>query len=211
MKINQLKQLEDLLIITKDGFRLYEKNENNLSSNLKYWVKKGELIRLKKGRYILKSRWQNEYRKEDYLEFLANKIYEPSYLSCEYVMNKYNLLTESVYSVTSITTKKTKVFKNQLATYVYYSITPNLFFDFYLKKSDLAPILIAKKSKAVFDFLYLRFLKNTPINKKVIIELRINWENINKKEFLEIKRYADKSKNKRVIQVINLISKIYYA
>jgi len=70
--------------------------------------------------------------------------------------------------------------------------------------------MMAKKSKAVFDYLYLRFLKNSLISEKSIQELRINWENLNKKEFKEIEKYAKIVKNNRILKVISLIKKIYY-
>jgi predicted transcriptional regulator of viral defense system len=190
--------------------RQLEPNEQALNANIKYWVKKGDLIRIKKGRYILKSFLEKEEDKESYLEYLANKIYQPSYLSCEYVMQKYGLLTEAVYGITSITTRKTKTFTNQLGQFTYYSITPSLFFDFEIKKYRNADILIAKKQKAIFDFLYLRFLKNAEISEKAVEELRINWENFNKGELAELKIYGKKSKNQRIIRLISLIEKQYY-
>jgi predicted transcriptional regulator of viral defense system len=210
MKKNQLKNLEKLLIISKEAFRQFEKDEENLNFNLKYWTKKDVLIRIKKGQYILKSKLEKEDR-QTYLEYIANKIYEPSYLSCEYVMDKYGLLTEGVFALTSVTTKKTKIFSNKLGRFVYYSLSPILFFGYTIKKTSLTNIFIATKAKALFDYLYLRFLKKTPINEKNIEELRINWENLSKKEFLEIKKYGAICKNKRVIKVINLIFKKYYA
>jgi predicted transcriptional regulator of viral defense system len=210
MKITELKKINNLLIISKESLRQLEPNEQALNANIKYWVKKGDLIRIKKGRYILKSFFEKEEDKESYLEYLANKIYQPSYLSCEYVMQKYGLLTEAVYGITSITTRKTKTFTNQLGQFTYYSITPSLFFDFEIKKYRNADILIAKKQKAIFDFLYLRFLKNAEISEKAVEELRINWENFNKGELAELKIYGKKSKNQRIIRLISLIEKQYY-
>jgi len=210
MKIDKLRKIENLLLLTKESLRQLEPNEVNLNFNLKYWIKKGEIIRVKKGRYILKSRFEKEENKEAYLEYLANNIYKPSYLSCEYVMNKYNLLTEAVYNITSISPKKTKIITNQLAKFVYYSLSPVLITGFKIKKFQSADIMIADKPKAVFDYLYLRFIKNTPINDKSVEDLRINWENLNKMEFIEIKKYADLSNNKKIKEVIRIIFKKYY-
>jgi len=210
MKITELKKINNLLIVSKEALRQLEPNEQALNANIKYWVKKGDLIRIKKGRYILKSFLEKEEDKESYFEYLANKIYQPSYLSCEYVMQKYGLLTEAVYGITSITTRKTKTFTNQLGQFTYYSIASSLFFDFEIKKYRNADILIAKKQKAVFDFLYLRFLKNAEISEKAVEELRINWENFNKGELADLKIYGKKSKNQRIIRLISLIEKQYY-
>jgi hypothetical protein len=70
--------------------------------------------------------------------------------------------------------------------------------------------MVAKKSKAVLDYLYLRFCKNALISEKAIEELRINWENLNKNEFLELEKYAIIANNKRTLKVISLIKKKYY-
>lgn len=210
MKIKDLKNLEKLLFLTKENLRLIERNENTLSSNLLYWSKNGLIIPLKKGKYILKSRFEKEENKDLFLEYLANKIYEPSYISAEYIMSKYNLLTEAVYGISSVTTKKTKTFDNKLGRFNYYSLSPRLFFGYESVKFYSANIMVAKKSKAVLDYLYLRFYKNALISEKSIEELRINWENLNKKEFTELEKYAIVSKNKRTLKVISLIKKKYY-
>jgi len=210
MKKANLNNLNNLLLFTKEALRQWEKNEDTLSFNIKYWKKNGIIIPLKKGKYILKSRFEKEENKDMYLEYLANKIYEPSYVSGEYVMSKYNLLTEAVYGISSITTKKTKTFENQIGRFNYYTVSLRLFFGFEITKFYSANIMMAKKSKAVFDYLYLRFLKNSLISEKSIQELRINWENLNKKEFKEIEKYAKIVKNNRILEVISLIKKIYY-
>lgn len=210
MKANELLKLSGLLFFTKESLRQLEEDDNSLDFNLKYWLKIGKIISLKKGYYILKERWEKETDKDSYLEYLANKIYEPSYLSTEYVMNKYALLTEAVYGITSISIKKPKVFNNDLGKFSYYSISPRLFLGYKINKFYSASVFMAEKTKAVFDYLYLRFLKITPINQKIITELRINWENINLKELKKIQEYVELSRSLRVEEVINLIKKIYY-
>src|SRR4030066_789775 len=123
MKINDLSQLSRMLFFTKDTLRQLENRADSLDYNLKYWKKRGIIIALKKGMYILKERWEKEINRDLYMMYLSNKIYEPSYLSGEYVMNKYSLLTEAVYGLTSITTKKPKAFVNELGNFTYYSIS----------------------------------------------------------------------------------------
>jgi len=210
MKKANLDYLNNLLLFTKESLRQWEKNEDTLNFNIKYWTGKELIIPLKKGKYILKFRFDKEENKDLYLEYLANKIYEPSYISCEYMMNKYNLLTEAVYGISSITTKKTKIFNNKLGMFSYNSLSPRLFFGFDIVKFYSADIMVAKKPKAVFDYLYLRFYKNALISEKSIEELRINWENLNKKEFEELENYARIAKNKRTAEVIGLIKNKYY-
>lgn len=211
MTFNDLKKLGKLLIFTKDTLRLFETRENALSGNISYWQKKGELIILKKGMYTLKMTIDKEVDKTSVLEFFANKMYEPSYLTGEYVMQKYGLLTEGVFGITSATAKKTKNFNNSLGAFSYYSLTTLLFTGFFARKFKDVMILEASKEKAVFDFLYLRFLKKTDINEKSVEELRINWENLKNSEFAKMKKWVVISKRKRIMKLFELIKKQYYA
>ncbi|PJE62853.1 hypothetical protein COU88_02750, partial [Candidatus Roizmanbacteria bacterium CG10_big_fil_rev_8_21_14_0_10_39_6] len=75
MKKANLDYLNNLLLFTKESLRQWEKNENTLNFNIKYWTKKGLIVPLKKGKYLLKSRFDKETNKDAYLEYLANKIY----------------------------------------------------------------------------------------------------------------------------------------
>ena len=211
MKTIELDRLSDLLIFTKETLRQLEEDNDRLDFNIKYWLKKGKIIVLKKGLYLLKERWEKETDRGGYLEYIANQLYQPSYLSGEYVMSKYGLLTEAVFGITSMTTKTTKAFINSLGNFNYYSLSPKIFLGYEVRKTGGFPVAMAKKSKAVFDFLYLRFLKNTPVNKKAIEELRINWENITKAEFKELIDYGKQTKSVRLNQVINLIIDAYAA
>lgn len=209
MKTVQLDKLSGLLIFTKETLRQMEEDSDRLDFNIKSWLKKGKIITLKKGVYVLKERWERETDKDSYLEYVANQLYQPSYLSGEYVMSKHGLLTEAAFGITSMTTKTTKAFINTLGNFNYYSLSPTLFLGYEIRRNNSFPIAMAKKSKAVFDFLYLRFIKNSPINKKNIEELRINWENITREEFKELINYGKKTKSVRLNQVINLITDEY--
>lgn len=205
----------DLLIpldfFTKETLRQMEADKDALDFNIKSWIKSGKIISLKKGIYLLRERWEKEGNKQGYLEYLANKIYQPSYLSGEYVMAKYGLLTEAVYGLSSVTTAKTKIWRNQLGGFYYYSISSKLYLGYEVAKFYSAPVLAASKSKAVFDFLYFRFLRNSPVNIQEVRELRINWEGISKKELAKISEYADISKSKKTQRLIKLIKSEYYA
>ncbi len=209
MKTVQLNKLSNLFIITKETLRQLEDDNDRLDFNVKYWLKKGNIISLKKGVYVLKETWEKETNKDDYRQYIANQLCQPSYLSCEYIMSKYGLLTEAVYGITSMTTKTTKTFINSLGSFSYYSLSSALFLGYEVKKISSFSVAVAKKSKAVFDFLYLRFIKQTPVNKKAIEELRINWENMTKEEFRELAQYGRKTKSVRLNQAINIIRETY--
>lgn len=198
------------LIIDTEIVQALEKREFSARGNIYYWLKNGKLISLKRGMYLDREKYNIESNKEAFLEYVAGKLLEPSYLSLEYVMSKYQLLSEPVYTITSVTTSTTRLVKNDLGYFRYYSITPQLFNGYKIKYFCGAPIKEAEKEKAVFDFLYLRFVGSGNINEKAIEELRINWDNINKKEWKKVKSFGMLSKSSRVKKVLCLIEKMYY-
>jgi predicted transcriptional regulator of viral defense system len=205
------KEISDLLIFDKELLRNFESNENTLDENIKYWLKKGWLTSLKKGKYILTERFEKEKNKDLFLELIANKLVKPSYLSLEYVLSQYQLLAEPVQGLTSVTTKTSRVVNNDLAVFRYYSIAKNLFTGYEVKYFYDAPVLTAEKSKAIFDFVYLRFLQDVEPNEKTVKSLRIKWEEISKKTFFKAKKYSKNVSNPRILETFNIIEGIYYA
>jgi predicted transcriptional regulator of viral defense system len=176
--------------------------------SLNYWVKKllreGEIISLKKGLYVSKlyllGLEKNPGLKEAYLEYLANILRYPSYLSLEYALAKYGLIPEAVYSLTSVTIKSSRIYKNALGNFIYRKISPRLFFGFINGEFEDKRVKIASPAKAIFDFFYFKpFPLTGESQEKFLKDLRINWEILTKKdwrEFGEIVRQANSRKMK---------------
>lgn len=200
-----------LLIINKSILRKFEPNEKTLNGNIKYWLKKGEIIPLKNGIYLSKGAYEKEEKKDLYIEYIANQLVQPSYISMEYVLSKYQIFSEPVNAITSVTLKTTRELINSLGAFRYYSLSENLFKGYKIKNLSNYPICEAEKSKALFDYLYIRFLKSNPINEIAINNLRLNWENISKKDFIKANSYAYLSRSKRIKVVFDIIKKLYYA
>lgn len=180
------------------------KNESYLKIFLSRFEKKGRIFRLKKGFYASKD-FIDEIEKKGkfsfYLEFLANFLYSPSYLSLEYVLDKYNALTETVKNFTSVSTKKTSNFSNKFGSFFYYKVKKELFQGFEIKKKGDFPIFEATKSKALFDFLYLR--KNLILDKKMTKELRINTDVFDEKDRKELKKFIEIEGSKKLKKIFD--------
>ncbi|MEI6805625.1 MAG: hypothetical protein WCK49_03850 [Myxococcaceae bacterium] len=88
---------------------------------ISHLVKQGDLVRLKKGLYVLPS-----HLREGLLdtEVLANVIYGPSYISLQYALSYYNLIPERVNLVTSMTTQRDKWFSTPVGDFSYKYILP---------------------------------------------------------------------------------------
>ena len=190
-QVQKLKQLENLSffdvsavaqVTSLQGEYLYE--------SISRWIKSGILLQLKKGFYVTNNYYENLPEKTSYAEFLANKIKYPSYLSLEYVLSKNSILSESVYTYTSLTKKTPNIYTNTLGTFSYRNISEKLFLGFEIIDKDGFEIAIATKSKALFDYLYLKFFRKSEITKKDLEELRLNLESFNKKEIKEFSYYC---------------------
>jgi len=63
------------------------------------------IIRIKRGLYALPDTQLSEL-------FIANKLFEPSYISREFALSYHRIIPETVYEITSVTTKTTQRFEN---------------------------------------------------------------------------------------------------
>ena len=172
--------------------------------------KRGKIITLKRGIYVSTeylNRIKNDSSANAYYELVANIIYQPSYLSCEYVLQKYGIMSEAVTVITSVSTKKTNKFTNDLGIFRYYSIREKLFTGFTIKQKGDFTIAEASVAKALFDFMYFR---KTFLNSLSEVKaLRLNLENLKKKDFLELKKYIRLEKSKKMQTIYNHLVELY--
>ena len=161
----------------------------SLDRDIQNWIKKGTLIPLKRGFYTLQTFINREKNLNAFLEYAANRLVQPSYLSCDYVLQKYGLLTEAIFGMTSVTPKSTRAFQNEMGSFKFYSISPRLFTGFVQKPYGGNTILVATKAKALFDYLYLHQYLFSDFTKNEVDELRINTENLTLKDKREISKW----------------------
>ncbi len=179
---------------------------NILLSRLK---EKGEIISLKRGVYVSRAyleKIKRERRMNQYLEFLSGTLYSPSYLSLEYVLSENNILSENIFSFTSISTKKTNRIRSKLGVFSYHSIRRDLFTGFKtLRKGDFY-IHKATPAKAMFDFLYLR--KNLIVNREFLESLRLNWDYFTSEDVHELEEYVNKEGGGKMAEIYTYLNKI---
>lgn len=115
------------------------------------WQRKGYLANIRKGYYFLSDLDINESS----LYLMANTIYNPSYVSLETALSRYGLIPETVYTITSVSTKKTQSFKTKVAIFDYKHIKASLYFGYDLIPYSGRRYLFANIEKCVLDYLYL--------------------------------------------------------
>ena len=160
---------------------------------LSEWQKKGYIKKIVKGYYLFSDIAMNE----SLLLAIANKIYKPSYISFETAMSHYRLIPESIYMITSASTKRTSLFETPLARFSYRTIKPALFFGYSLLPGG---IKIAFMEKAILDYFYINPALRTEDD---FASLRINREEMlsrfNKKQFTDyMRRFSQKRLSKRM-------------
>lgn len=172
---------------------------NALRWNLVQWQKKGLVIRLRNGLYIL-----NEHDRKMHPSriFLANAMYAPSYVSTEYALGYYDLIPEKVEDVTSVTTKNVKKFRNAFGTFVYQHVKTDLFFGFKeIQDENKLPVFIAEPEKAMLDFIYLNLSNFKNKNKDVFTE-SYRFQNLGLLKRKKLIEYARRYNNKAVLNIV---------
>lgn len=134
-----------------------ERHPQAMRNQLTRWQKKGLIIQLKRGIYVLNKR---DRKVNSSRFFLANQLLWPSYVSLESALSYYGLIPEAVADVTSVSTKKTSRFTNPIGRFVYQRVKPDAFKGYRSYKDETGlECLIAVPEKAVVDFLYLNLRK----------------------------------------------------
>ena len=113
--------------------------------------KQGEIQRVKRGLYKLTDEPVSEL-------YLANKLYEPSYISLELALSYHRVIPETVYEITSITPKTTRRFETLGKVFSYRRLKKAAFTGYTTAKQRGMSFLIADPEKAFVDLNYFRML-----------------------------------------------------
>jgi predicted transcriptional regulator of viral defense system len=159
------------------------------------WQEKGYLKKIVNKWYVFS---EIELGTES-LFLIANKIYNPSYVSLESAFSYYNLIPESVFTITSVSSNKTTTFHTLIGQFSYRSIKSNIFFGYKMKKIQGSYFDIAELEKCLLDFLYLnptyiRLEDFDSLRFNPLVLLQIKWELLD--DYLKV--YKNKSLEKRV-------------
>jgi len=141
--------VKDLPAFNLNDVRKFEPDFHR--QQLNDWLDRGYIQSLAGGFYKLADTQVDE----SYLFMLANRIYEPSYISRESALAYYLVIPETVLGVTSVSSRKTKQFDSKWGRFTYRSIKPVLMFGYRVVEHDkMIKYKIARLEKAVLDYLY---------------------------------------------------------
>ena len=203
MEVNTLNNMVKLVNQTIFASRIKEKklyifNSSNIcslfgvsavaaSALLHRYKKRGFILQLKRGFYVFPDALPPDV-------YIANKIYAPSYVSLEFALSYHGVIPETVYEITSVTTKATRRFETLGKIFSYRKIKKAAYTGYEIQKQKSLGFYIADAEKAFVDTNYLRLLnRQKPIS-------RFNKEKIDSKKAI---KYASLFVNKKLIGIIN--------
>ncbi|PIK14724.1 hypothetical protein [Halobacteriovorax sp. JY17] len=186
------KKLEtNILPLSVINSALSHKTTDARKSLLKRACQKGDLIRVRKGLYLLGE------EKELYCSsVIANYLVDPSYVSLESALSFYGLIPEAVYTTTSVTTKSSSSIKTPVGQYSFSHLKTSYFnFGFYRVRDGEYKYLVATPLKALMDYIVLMKKKYSSVE-GLVEDLRFDFD-----EFLTYKKFVNKEKVNEMLKV----------
>ncbi len=162
------------LVSTLDGYKFPKDKISNLE-------KAGDLIRLKKGMFVVSPKLQNQPLSK---ELIANHLYGPSYISFESALSYYNFIPERVHIIRSMTLKRGRRFSTPLGNFEY-TKAKNEYFKIGIHQEIIDnkyAYLIASPEKALCDMIvatpHLRIQSGKAMQEYLEQDLRIDLSSI---------------------------------
>jgi len=172
-------------------------NSQMMRNQLTRWTKRGLLVSLRKGIYVLNAA-DRKIHPDAFT--VANILYEPSYVSLESALSFYELIPEKVTIITSVTTKKTARFENEFGAFIYQRIKPAAFRGFKKIGEGHQSFFMAEPEKAAADFLYLN-LSSFDRDAKDKLEESYRFQNIEQLNPVRLKELAGLFSSKKLLKV----------
>lgn len=168
------------------------------------WMQKGYIRKVVNGFYI----FSNISLDERLLFLISNTAYAPSYVSLESALSYYGLIPEGVYEVTAVSSRSTRLFRSDVASFRYRHMKREMFWGYTLEQVSGRMCMIAEPEKAILDFLYFH---SSFVTKDDMQSLRINRYSFEQGvDAKKIMRYAEQSGNvslqKRVLTFVQSLS-----
>jgi predicted transcriptional regulator of viral defense system len=185
----KLKSLHLLIFTPREFQDIFRVHRKTAIAFIGRNVKSGLFLKLRNGYYVLKDSHQSLY-------FMANKLYQPSYISLETALSYHHLIPETVYSITSVTTKPTREFQTPCGVFSYQRIKQSVFTGYHPIEIDGELVLFAEPEKALADHLYFVDLEKTSLND------RLNLREIKKSKLID---YVKLFKRPNLLKLIHII------
>ena len=149
--------------------------------------RKDLFLKIRNGLYALRADLPQE-------EAIANRLYAPSYISFEYALSRYGIIPESVYVITSATTRITREFIVNNKSFAYSRIKKQAYRGYKTEKIGGTTVLIAEPEKALTDYFYFVDLKKKTLNE------RLSVRKVRKKAVIEYARLFERKSLMKLVK-----------
>lgn len=174
-------------------------------------VKRGELIRLKNGFFLIASRFR---KNADYpYEQIANLLYGPSYVSLEWALSFYSFIPERVSVVTSVTVGSNKEFTTPIGVFTYTHLSRSHYsigINHKKIEGQLGGFLIATPEKALADWLFFtcKDMNEEELLQDLFEAKRIEVESLKTLNKTSLKEISDQYASDIVRKLYNIVNKL---
>ena len=186
-----IKEKSKYIFTPLDLQRYFKVNYDTARRFILRGVNKNIYVKLKRGLYCLTETPPNNY-------LIANRLYEPSYISFDTAISYYGIIPETIYSITSATTKTTRRFVAGGIEYTYQKLRKEFFTGYRAVKYQGETVLLAEPEKALADYLYFIGLKKRSLSYE-----RLNLNKVRKRKLTAYVKLFKRPK------MNNLIKNIY--
>ncbi len=171
------------------------------------WLAGGGIVALRRGLYVLGPDLQD---KPVSMPLVANLLYGPSYVSLDFALSHYGLIPEGVATVTSVTTRRTRLCTTPLGLFSYAHVPPALYSPGICQaaNSDGTFYLMATPAKALCDKVLLtRKLQATSggaMQQFLLEDLRIDLDALRNVDIGVIAQCAQSDHKVRHLQALKI-------
>lgn len=144
-------------------------------SFIKRAIKSGQLIRLRRGLYLISNKIKQQLPND--LE-LAQLLYSPSIISLELALSHHGWIPERVYTISSTTPKRAKTFDTPIGVFAYVHVPEKGFYKCVSRiATPTGSMLIADPWRALADLMYTR-RKSWPSLAALNADMRIDEDDV---------------------------------
>lgn len=195
-------KIQNFPVFSSSHLTSFGDDEKVLRNQITGWKKRGLILELRKGLYVLNDSDRKIFPSR---HFLANQIYTPSYVSMEYALGFYDLIPERVVDVTSVTTRKTARFENPFGVFLYQHLGIPCFEGFIERKDENnLSFMIATPEKAIVDFVYLNLAQFTP-DQPEVFESSYRFQNLDQLDIEYMKSLASLFRSKKLLRIMGML------
>ena len=189
--------VRDLPVIDTEILLAQVSDPASLRVQISRWEKRGKLLQLKRGIYLLAEPYRKVNIYEPYIDSILQK---PSYISLEKALEYHGLIPESVPVYTSVTTKRPGKFTTKLGIFVYRHIKPSLFWGYNSVTINNQTAFFASPEKSILDFLYLNKID---VSLDYLEELRL--QNIEKIDLDKLSEYTKRFNKRKISHGVEIL------